>query len=460
MTAPSSRSESLELGLAIKCAADIKPEKVHWLWEQRLPLGKCVLVAGEGGLGKSMVLAWLAATVSRGGEWPCREGHSSCGSVIILSAEDDAADTIVPRLMAAGADRSKIHIVSAVHKEDEKGRRTFNLQLDLPKLEKKITELNDVLLVEIDPITSYLGKVDSHKNAELRSVLEPLSEMAARLGVTMIGNTHLSKAAGGSANSRFIGSVAFVNHARAAFIVTADPEDSGRRLFIPSKTNLGRSREGLAYRIADTMIIGGDGKPIWAPYVKWEQSTVTMTADEAVAATDGGAEGRSAKEEAKDLLRELLSNGPVAAKEIQTAVKAHMISVATLRRAKSSLGVKVTRDGFGPGSTVIWTLPGHIDEHLCGSIDAHSQRNEHLCDKSQKPAETMSTYDEHLCESIDAQPTLIDAQKNRRKPIDAQTREVGTYAESERRSELCSDDGFPDLPAFLDRRRANASERS
>jgi RecA-family ATPase len=83
-----------ESPLIIKCAADIKPEKIDWLWQDRLPLGKCVLVAGEGGLGKSMLLAWIAAAVSRGKEWPCGEGQSRRGSVIILSAEDDAADTI------------------------------------------------------------------------------------------------------------------------------------------------------------------------------------------------------------------------------------------------------------------------------------------------------------------------------------------------------------------------------
>jgi hypothetical protein len=46
-----------ESRLVVKCAADIKPEKIDWLWNERLPLGKCVLVAGEGGLGKSMLLA-------------------------------------------------------------------------------------------------------------------------------------------------------------------------------------------------------------------------------------------------------------------------------------------------------------------------------------------------------------------------------------------------------------------
>jgi putative DNA primase/helicase len=118
--------------LVIKCAADIEPEKVEWVWFERLARGKCVLIAGEGGLGKSMLLSWIAATVSQGGEWPCNEGHSPRGSVIILSAEDDAGDTIVPRLMAAKADRTKVHIVSAVRRVNEEGHRTFNLQLDLP----------------------------------------------------------------------------------------------------------------------------------------------------------------------------------------------------------------------------------------------------------------------------------------------------------------------------------------
>jgi putative DNA primase/helicase len=341
--------------LIVTRASDIKPEKVQWLWQERFPLGKCTLVAGEGGLGKSMVLAWIAATVSRGREWPCGEGNSPVGSTIILSAEDDAADTIVPRLIAADADCSKIHIISAVHEQDGKGRRSFNLQLDLPKLEKKITELNDVLLVIIDPITSYLGKVDSHKNAELRSVLEPLGEMAARLDVTVIANTHLSKAAGGSANNRVIGSVAFVNHARAAFIVTADPEDNGRRLFLPSKTNLGRPREGLAYRIADTTISGGDGELIFAPYVKWETSTVAMSADEAIAAMAGGTEGRSAKEEAKDFLFEVLSEGSMAAKEVKQQAEEVGISIASLRRAQRSLGVH-REGGIAAKGRWLWSL--------------------------------------------------------------------------------------------------------
>ena len=423
------------------CAADIKPEEVEWLWRERLPLGKCVIVAGEGGLGKSMVAAWIAATVSRGGEWPCGEGRSPLGSTIILTAEDGLADTLVPRLEAAGADRSKIHFASAVRVEDA-GHRSFNLQRDLPELEKKIDELGDVLVVIIDPIASYLGKVDSHKNAELRAVLEPLGEMAARLRVTIIANTHLSKAAGGSANNRVIGSVAFVNHARAAFIVTKDPGDIGRRLFLPSKTNLGRAREGLAYRIADTCVGAGNGAtPFMAPYVKWEESTVSMSADEAVAAMAEGAEGKSAKAEAIEFLRDELAEGPKPAAEARRAATNAGHTAKAIRMAREALGIKAQKASMQGGW--VWALP-----------KMPSFTSEDAPKKNWAPSGPF--------EESGTSPGAFG--KTGRCPEDAQSRERapsdGDHAPSsddlgERPTDDLREgatDEFPDLPDFLDRR--------
>ena len=80
------------------------PEPVEWLWPGRVAIGKQTLIAGEAGLGKSQVTIAMAAAVTTGGTWPCGEGRAPLGNVIILSAEDGAADTIIPRLMAAGAD--------------------------------------------------------------------------------------------------------------------------------------------------------------------------------------------------------------------------------------------------------------------------------------------------------------------------------------------------------------------
>jgi len=181
--------------LVVKCAADIQPERIEFLWPSRFAIGKQSLIAGEAGLGKSQITISMAAAVTTGGQWPCGEGRAPRGSVIFLCAEDAAGDTIVPRLMAAGADLIKVHIVTAVRDDNGWGRRAFNLQSDLQQLEAKITEIGDVSLVVIDPISSYLGpKVDSHVNSAVRGVLEPVSEVASRLRVAFVSVTHPQRA--------------------------------------------------------------------------------------------------------------------------------------------------------------------------------------------------------------------------------------------------------------------------
>lgn len=145
--------------------------------------------------------------------------------------------------MAAGADLSRVHVVRSLVDENNK-RRAFSLQADLEMLEDLIRKVGDVRAVILDPVTSYLGKVDSHRNADVRAVLDPLSEMAARMKVAIICNNHFSKGTSGTANSRIIGSVAFVNQARSAFIVTPDENDETRRLLIPSKRISGLTSMG------------------------------------------------------------------------------------------------------------------------------------------------------------------------------------------------------------------------
>ncbi len=350
--------EARESNLVVTRVSDVEPERIRWLWPNRIPLGKATVFAGEGGIGKSLLLMMIAACVSRGGKWPCDEGDAPCGSVVILSAEDDLADTISPRLIAAGADCDKVYVVSAVRRNDGKGNRSFDLQTDLQSLEAKLAEISDPALVIIDPVSSYLGpKVDSHSNSDVRRVLEPVGEMAARLDVAVACNTHFSKASAGNANSRFIGSVAFVNFARAAFIVTVDPDDDDRRLFLPSKQNLGKRRDGLAFRITETIIKMGDGGMDFAPHIQWEDSPVQISADEAVAAMADGAEARGARDEAKEFLLELLAGGSVPQKEIKTAAEGAGIAYRTVQRAKDSLGVEARREDVDGTHRWAWRLP-------------------------------------------------------------------------------------------------------
>jgi AAA domain len=96
-----------------------------------------VLLGGPPGLGKSQLSAFMAATISNGGDWPCGEGSVAREIVLFLSAEDGIEDSIVPRLLVAGAETSNVHIVATVTKPDGTGRKTFSLKTDVALLEER-----------------------------------------------------------------------------------------------------------------------------------------------------------------------------------------------------------------------------------------------------------------------------------------------------------------------------------
>jgi putative DNA primase/helicase len=364
--------------LVSRRASEIRPEPVEWLWSGRIARGKHTCIAGEPGTGKSQLSVAIAAAISTGGEWPCDEGRPPLGSVIILSAEDGAADTIVPRLIAAGANLDRIHIVSAVR--NDKGRRGFDLKADLDELENKIAEIGDVMLVVIDPISSYMGKTDSHKNSDVRGVLEPIAEMAERTGVAVCSVTHFSKPNAGKATKalhKFIGSIAFVAAARAAFAVLEDPNDKERRLFLHAKNNLAEPPRGLAFRLEQVIVAEG----IVTSRVDWEPEPITTTADEALVVDD---KSSLALAEAGDFLEALLADGPVPSKEVDAEAEEAGITKATLRRAKASLGITSYKDGMKGGW--VWELP----KTLHPTEDAHP-----------KEVSTFGT-DEHLREATKA----------------------------------------------------------
>jgi putative DNA primase/helicase len=338
-------------GLNVIRMSDVTPVAIEYLWPNRLARGKAHGLAGEGGQGKSTILADLTARATTGDVWPDGAAGVEAGDVIWLSSEDDVSDTLAPRLIAAGADMSRVFVVRSVCDEQQR-HRGFSLQADLHMIEELIGRLPHVIMFILDPITSYLGVVDSHKNADVRRVLDPLNEFASRTRVVVIANNHFSKG-GGSANSRFNGSVAFVNAARAAFIVTSDEADETRKLRIPSKSNIGPLSTGLAYRI-EGCLIEHDGKSIPTSRIMYESAPVMISADRALAALQGGEASRSAKDEATDFLADLLDAGPVSAKDVQSAAREAGIGVKSLRTAKDALGIKPEKSGMKGGW--VWSL--------------------------------------------------------------------------------------------------------
>lgn len=251
-------------------ASSITPRKVEWLWPGRIPLGKLTTFAGVGGLGKTFVLCDITARVTRGADWPDSAGECcETGQVLFVSGEDEADDTIVPRLIEMGADLNKV-IFLTTEVQDR-----FTLA-DLSTLETAIEQAGgNVRFIAIDPPTAYLGGVDDHKNAELRGLLSPMKSWAAKHRLALVFNTHVNKGGGQKfeAMMRVMGSVAWVNAVRAAHMFAKDADSPDRRLFVPMKMNVGKERKGLAYRLAE---VGELARVEWL-------GEVDTTADEAVA---------------------------------------------------------------------------------------------------------------------------------------------------------------------------------
>lgn len=343
------KSERVEAKrLVRRRASEVEPRPVNWLWPGRIARGKVSIVAGHPGLGKSQLTVSVAAVVTTGDRWPVDDTQAPLGRVVILSAEDDPADTIVPRLMAAGAALERVEFIEASIDEDR--HRTVDVVRDLEVLDRELAKLGDVTLLVVDPITAYLGGIDTHRTSDVRGALAPLADVAMRRNIAVVAVSHLRKAAGAEALMRITGSAAFVAAARATYVVAKDPEDDGRRLFLPAKNNLGDDRTGLAFRIEPATI--GDG--IETSRVAWESEPVTITADEALApAVDH--EARAERDVAAGWLRDYLSDGPRSSRDVKGAAIDAGLAWSTVRRAKDQLGIRARKTGFDGGWE--WALP-------------------------------------------------------------------------------------------------------
>jgi hypothetical protein len=327
-------------------ASNIEIAAIEWLWPDRFAIGKLGLLVGLPDEGKGQILADMAARVTRGAEWPCDEGRAPQGNIVLLSAEDDAGDTVVPRLVAADANLDRVEIVNMVR--DASNRRMFSIGTDLPLLREKIVAVGGVKLVIIDPISAYLGvgKVDSFRNTDVRAVLAPLVDLAAELKVAVVGIMHFNKKTDvTNALLRISDSLAFGATARHVYAVIDDAENK-RKLLVRGKNNLAKTaQKSLAYNFGQRDV-GTDkatGAIINAPHIIWHPQHVDVTAVEAMTATKSPA----ARDEAKKFIVDYLAAGPVSSTDVEEAAKANGISRRTLFRAKTDLGVAAKKSGDG-----------------------------------------------------------------------------------------------------------------
>lgn len=344
-------------GVVYRRMSSIPAQPIKWLWPGKIAKGKLSIIAGNPGLGKSQICASLAAVVTTGGQWPVDRTRTDPANVVFLSAEDDAEDTIRPRLEAAGADLDRVYLLQAIKGEDQDGRevsRGFSLINDTYRLGALIAEIGNVDLVVIDPITAYMGATDSHRNAEVRSLLAPLQVIAATLNPAILAVSHLTKSQGVEALQRIQGSIAFAAAARAVWGVAKDKDDERRRLFLPLKNNLGTDNSGYAFGL-ESFVLEGSDPPIGTSRVMWENERITVTADEAFSNMAKDFNEHSELEDAKDFLRGILADGPMKTMDVYKNAKGAGHAERTCRRAQRDLKIDSYKEGFN--GVWYWRLP-------------------------------------------------------------------------------------------------------
>ena len=351
--------------VVLTCGTDLTPEPYRWLWQYWLAMGKLHILAGAPGQGKTTIALAMAATITIGGRWP-DGSRCAAGNVLIWSGEDDPADTLVPRLMAAGADRARCFFIEGARRDGEVV--PFDPARDLGQLLEAIEKIGGISLLVIDPVVSAVTG-DSHKNTEVRRALQPLVDLAAKCDCAVLGITHFAKGGQGTDPAqRVVGSVAFTAVARVVMVaakVKGDEEGQDTRILARSKSNIGPDDGGFQYHLEQSEPLPG----IHASHIAWGKA-VEGTARELLTDPDDGPQDEgagSAKEAAEEFLLELLKDGATATKHIQEQAKEAGISWATVRRASDAMGVK-KRPSNG---SWYWQLP-----HLLKQVAQLAQRSE------------------------------------------------------------------------------------
>jgi hypothetical protein len=332
-------------------ASAIRMRPVHWAWAERIPNGSLTVIPGREGIGKSLLLAWLAAQVTRGTLPGCFEGTPR--PVIYAATEDSWSHTIGPRLYAAGADLEMVYRVDV----EQDGRiDALTLPSDTSALAREISALG-VALLAADPLLSLIhAGIDTHRDRDLRTALEPLAKLADETKCAVVGLAHFNKSASTDALNLITGSRAFSAVARAVLAIARDTEaDDGSCVLSQAKNNLGRLDLPSLRYVIDSAEVPTDEGPAYVGRLEFTGESDRSVSDILGEAPVPG-ESRAERDDAASWLVHYLAQagGQAAWKDVRKAALAEGIAERTLQRARTRAKVTTERTGF-PAVTV-WTL--------------------------------------------------------------------------------------------------------
>jgi len=342
----------------VRRADELTVERIDWLWRHYVARGKLHLIVGPPGVNKTTLWTALVATLSGAGRWP--DGtQAPLGSSLIWSGEDGITDTLLPRLIAHGADLSRVHFVAAVN-DGVNGRRPFDPSVDMDHLLLHASRIRGLALIVVDPVVLTV-RGDSHKDGEVRRGLQPIVALAERTKAAALGIAHFTKnSAGRNPVDRVAGSLAFGAAARIVLAVGRIPDDQGGgRMLVRAKSNIGPDGGGFRFAVSPIEVAGGETIRLeWGASLQGTAHDLLSTIEQS---TDP--EQRAADTDADVFLREILidAGGSMNRKDVLAAAKRAGYPERTVERSRARCRIVVKTTGFGKHRHSSWTLPSITD---------------------------------------------------------------------------------------------------
>ena len=361
--------------LLLTPASSIVMRPVHWTWTDRIPAGALTVIPGREGIGKSLTLAWLTAQITRGTLPGIHFGTPR--PVIYAATEDSWSHTIGPRLYAAGADLELVYRVDVSH---DGVVDSLTLPTDCTALAEVIEELG-VALLAADPLLSLIhSAIDTHRDRDLRTALEPLVNMADRTGCAVVGLAHFNKSASSDALNLITGSRAFSAVARAVIAIARDDDaEDGSCVMSQAKNNLGRlDLPSLRYIVESHEIPTEEGPAFVGKLVitgESERSVNDILGDAANGGGDNEGASRADRQAVADWLSDYLTTngGEAGWDDIRKAARTAGLSERSVQRARTPAGVTIRSQGFPRRS--VWMLTLRDTNQSSGASDAQSRQS-------------------------------------------------------------------------------------
>ena len=240
----------------------VEVEQIEWLFYPFIPFGKVTIIQGDPGEGKTTMVLQIIAKLTKGEKILPEQQQATDEkdraeknvdsdanpvespiepvNVIYQTAEDGLGDTIKPRLLAAGADCSRVMVI------DDNDRALTMMDA---RLEEAIIQTKARLVV-LDPIQGFLGaEVDMHRANEIRPLMKRVAVLAEKYHCAIILIGHMNKNSNGKSSYRGLGSIDFQAAARSVLIVGRIKDEPEIRVVCHVKSSLAPEGKSIAFRL-------------------------------------------------------------------------------------------------------------------------------------------------------------------------------------------------------------------